>query len=93
MAVAAFFAGAFFAADFEATFFVAALAGATLPVEADFFSAVWEPVAFLGFEEPNAFSQPEAYWELEPTRVIVMSFPFEYRSKKLAAEILFCSAA
>jgi hypothetical protein len=77
VAVAAFFAGVFLTAAFEATFFDVPFAAVTFPV-ADFFSVVLAvAVTFLGFAPPNAVSQPEAYRELDPTRVIVMSFPFE----------------
>jgi hypothetical protein len=77
VAVAAFFAGAFLTAVLVATFFVVAFAAVTLPPVADVFCAS-EPDVFFGFPPPNAFSQPVAYCEFEPTRVIVMSFPFEY---------------
>ncbi len=88
MAVAAFLAGAFLTAALGATFLVVAFAAVTLPAAVFFAAGLAVPAAFFGFVPPNAVSQPVAYCELEPTRVIVMSFPFEYRSKKAACENL-----
>lgn len=90
VATAAFFAGAFLVATFATALAAAlvvvlvAVALAALALLADFLSVVLAVlVAFFALPPPKAISHPDAYCELEPTRVIVMSFPFEYGLKEL----------